>query len=110
MEVNPGELDKRIQIVKISRKKNENAFEQEKEEIVRRCWAKVRSESGQSLLKRGIDNTDLTKVQKRVLIRFCTLIKKEMYVKYEGDLYEIMYMNNVNEEDRYLEMIVQRHC
>ena len=95
MYVNPGDLDKQIQVIR----KTEPTYNDEgkrviNEEVVRSCWAQVKNTSGTELIKAGTEFADAkmrknafwsgTQIQRsmplwwsgtRVLtITFCTLI------------------------------------
>lgn len=93
MDVNPGELDQKIQIVEVETKKNRNGFPIiSKEKIVRSCYAKRTTTSGTEAQKSG---TEFSETKQRFLIRYSSKeINTDMYVKYKGKLYNIKYIND----------------
>lgn len=102
MQVNPGELDKKIQIVRFIKTEDADGFDTAEEEVVRRCWAKVSNTSGTEMIKA---NAEFAEVKKRFLVRASgALIDTDMAVKYHGKLYGIVYINNYSDDNEYLEI------
>ncbi len=104
MNINPGELDKKIQIVhKGVEKTNENGFPiQNQEEVVRECYAKVSNTSGTELMKA---NSDFSEAKKRFLVRYTSkVITTKMCVRYNGKDYDIQYVNSYGDRKEYLEI------
>ena len=68
MYVNPGELDKKIQIIrKVSGGVNSNGFPlPDTEEIVRICHTKVSNTSGSEIIRA---NSEFSEAKKRFLVR-----------------------------------------
>jgi SPP1 family predicted phage head-tail adaptor len=113
MDVNIGELNKRISIVSIEVTNNENGFEVEQEVEYLNCWCKVSNMSGTEIFKA---NADYSKVITRFLIRYRKdkIITTDMKVKFgkkivngeEKDIYyNITYANNYNYSNEFLELI-----
>lgn len=102
MQVNPGELDKKIQIVKLIQEKNENGFyTEQKEKIVRSCFAKRTTTSGTEANKSG---TEFSETKQRFLVRYSSKeIDTDMYVRYCGKLYNIVYINDYSGKE-YIEI------
>ena len=93
MYVNPGELDKKIQIIqKVSGGTNSNGFPIPlKEEVVRTCCAKVTNTSGSEIIKA---NSEFAQAKKRFLVRYSSkAIHTDMVVRYQGKDHEIKYIN-----------------
>lgn len=103
MYVNPGELNKKISIVMYDNSSvNENGFPEQKEVIVRKCYAKVTNTSGSEILKA---NSEFSDAKKRFLIRYTeTEINTDMFVRYRGKDHDIKYVNPYRDNKEYLEI------
>jgi SPP1 family predicted phage head-tail adaptor len=104
MYVNPGELNKKIQIIKkVSPGINENGFPlPAKEEIVRKCWAKVSNTSGSEIVKA---NSEFSEAKKRFLIRYSGKpVDTDMILRYAGKDYDIKYINTYGDEKEFMEI------
>ena len=102
MQVNTGELDKKIQIVQLIKTEDADGFDTVAEKVVRSCCAKVSNTSGTEMIKA---NAEFAEVKKRFLVRASsTEIDTDMAVKYHGKLYGIVYNNNYADDNEYLEI------
>ena len=92
IHINAGELNRRIQICRLTRTKVEGNYEATQEELVLGCWAKVTRMSGTELAKA---NADFGEEKVRFLIRRpVTPIDRKMFIRFEGREYEILYIND----------------
>lgn len=106
MNVNPGELNKRIEILLISEEQDEDGFPVSEPVVIKRPWAKVSQYSAKEKLLAG---TDMSDVKMRFLIRYSkTKLHDDMIVRYAGKLYEIKMINNYDESNEYIEIIGER--
>lgn len=106
MNVNPGELNKRIQILKCKASINQNGIQQTEWIPVRDCWAKFTKTSGTELVKA---NAEFSEEKARFLIRYSpVLIDTSMIVRYAGDDYDIKYTNPYGDSHEYLELWTER--
>lgn len=106
MEVNAGELNKRIKIIKITKSKDKDGYETVTETVVRAPWAKFSQTSGTELVKA---NADMSEVMVRFLIRWSsTPMSRKMVVRYAGDDYEIEYINGYGDSREYVELWCRR--
>lgn len=102
MQVNPGDLNKRIAIVRKTRKQDENGFWIDSEEVIRQCWASFKRTSGTEAMKSG---ADFSSVRARFLVRYSKAkILKNDIVKYNNDNYEVEFVNNYNDSNEYIEI------
>lgn len=104
MYVNPGKLNKRIEIIqKISSGINSNGFPLPPEEkVVRRCFAKITNTSGSEIIKA---NSEFSEAKKRFLVRYSdTEISTDMYVRYNGKDHDIKYVNPYGDNKEYIEI------
>lgn len=103
MYVNAGELNKRIDIYrKPDLEKDGYLPEDPQPLLVRSCWAKFSQTSGTELFR---DNADMGEARVRFLIRYTdTPIDRKMYVRYQGNDYEILYINGYGDSKEYIEL------
>ena len=106
-KIDPGELDKRIAIFRITGQKDAAGYLVGGPLLVPvwECWAKFTRESGTEKQK---NNADFSEVRVRFLIRTPpaeTVIDRKMLVRYRGNLYEIEYVNDYGDEGQYTELI-----
>ena len=91
MHVNAGELNKRIQIIRIDQVKMPEGYYVPQETLILGCWAKVTRASGTELVKA---NAGFQDEKIRFLIRkSVTPVTDEMVVRFCGQDYEIEYVN-----------------
>lgn len=91
MEVDPGKLDKRIEILN----EDETSFY--------KCWAAVNQLSGNETVKNNIQFEQATT---RFLIRYTKKnIYNDMTIKFAGFIYDIQYTNDYNFSHEYIEII-----
>lgn len=104
MQVNPGSLNRQIQIVA---KLDGETYDREglpvhEERIVRTCWARVTSVSGTELIKAG---QELTDSKKRFLVRWTpTEINESHVVRYQGHDHNIIRVNTYSDDKAYTEI------
>lgn len=104
MYVNPGELNKKIQIVlKKSEGTNQNGFPLPPvEKVIRTCCAKVTNTSGSEIIKA---NSEFSDTKKRFLVRYSIVdINTDMIVRYKSKDYDIEYINPYGDNKEYLEI------
>lgn len=104
MYVDPGDLNKRIQIYRITDGETYDRRGKPVRErtLIRSCWAKVSSTSGTELIKAG---QELTDAKKRFLIRWTsTEVTEAMVVSYDGEDHDIVRVNGYGDNKDYLEI------
>ena len=107
MNVNPGELDKKIIIFKKLEERDENAFPVGKKEIIRKCWATFHRMSGSEKMAAGID---IAEERCRFLCRYSEKnITPQMFIRYKDDIYNIVFVNDYEDSHEYIE-IHARKC
>ena len=100
--INAGEYNKRITINKVTEEEDAHGFKTRKETVVLQPWAKVKTTKGFTLIT---NNTDFEKALTNFTIRFPkTEITRDMCIRYNGKVYTIEYLNNVDEADIELEI------
>jgi len=103
MELNAGELDKRITILRRGESRNEAGYPvPEPAEPVRRCWAKFTRLSGTEAQKAG---ADFGEVRARFVVRSSrTALDRKMLVEHGGGIWEIEYVNDYGGQGEYTEL------
>ena len=102
MNINPGELNKRIEIVNLEMVNDEDGFEDEHEKTVRKCWAKFTRKSIKQITD-SYNEKDL--INARFVIRYTTdVVQQGMFVKYNGLYYHIEYVNEYADSHEYIEI------
>lgn len=102
MKMKIAELNKRIQIIRNTLTENDNGVDEETEVILKEVWAKVQNMSGTEIFKA---NSDFSKVTTRFVIRYLTDITTDDYIKFEGRKYNIVYINNYNFSNDFIEIV-----
>ena len=100
--INAGAYNKKITIYKVTEKEDADGFNTKTEAVVLRPWAEVKTTKGFTLIA---NNTDFEKAYTNFTIRFPkTEITRDMCIRYNGKVYTIEYLNNVDEADVELEI------
>lgn len=113
MDVNIGELNKRISIGSIVSTINDNGYQEPQWQDYLSCWAKISNVSGTEIFKSG---RDFSEVMTRFLIRYRKdkVIDTTMQIKFGKRIvdsspvdvfYNIRYVNNYNFSNEFLEII-----
>lgn len=107
MYVNAGELNKRIEIIRLTSERDPDGYEAgQKETVVRTCWAKFSRTSGSESLKSG---ADFGTEKSRFLVRASRIpVDRKMIVRYRGRDYPIVYVNEYGDSGEYLEILCER--
>lgn len=104
MQVNPGSLNKQIQILSIldGETYDDEGIPIHDEKLIRTCWARVTSVSGTELIKAG---QELTDAKKRFLVRWTpTEINESHVVRYQGRNHNIVRVNTYSDDKAYVEI------
>lgn len=105
MQINPGNFDKKIEIMRYEIQKDLDGFENKEEITVLNTWAQVTNTSGTEILR---SNSDFSEVKTRFLMRTSkTEINKDMYIKFRGNIYNIVYINDYSYDKKYTEIIAE---
>ena len=105
MLINPGNFDKRITIVKYNVHKESDGFERKSEVVVLLTWAQVTNISGTEILR---SNSDFSEVKTRFLMRTPKIkLDKDMVIKFDGNTYNIAYINDYGYNKKYTEIIAE---
>lgn len=106
MNINPGELNKKIQIVrKNSNSRDADGYPMEQIEVIRECYAKYTQQSGSEIQKNG---SEFANAKTRFLVRHTSIaINTDMHVLYANHCYDIQYINTYGDSNEYTEIWCQ---
>jgi len=104
--INPGKLNKRIKIFKSSGGYDDYGEPLDTKEVVHECWASVRNKSGTEQFKAV---TPFSKVVTSFLIRYTKkLIDTTMKIEFQGEEYNIIYVDNFNFSNEWIEITAEK--
>lgn len=100
--INAGDYNKQITIYRVTETEDAHGFKEKTESVVLRPWAKVKTTRGFTLIA---NDTDFEKAFTNFTIRFPkTKITRDMRIRYNGKVYSIEYLNNIDEASIELEI------
>ena len=100
--INAGKYNHRISIYETKVVKDSAGFQSKERTLVLSPWASVKTTRGMTLIK---NNTDFEKAFTNFTIRYPhTPINRDMQIEFNNKVYEIQYINNVDEANVELEM------
>lgn len=105
MNVNPGELNKKIRIVSFEKCQDEKNQDKKKEILVRETYAKVTRTKVSEAMKA---EREINIIKCRFLVRYSPVeITRKMFVSYQGKYYQIEYANNYGDSNEYIEIMTE---
>lgn len=106
MNVNPGELNKKITIFEYTETQDEDGYPVKKKNLVHIANASFKRMSGTETVKA---NADFTTEKVRFLIRHTRKeLDRRMFVEYNKKEYEIEYINDYEDAHEYIEIWATR--
>lgn len=100
--INAGKYNKEISIYQVVISEDNAGFKTKTESIVLNTYASVKTTKGFTLIT---SNTDFEKAYTNFTIRYPKVtITRDMLIKYNGKVYSIEYLNNIDEENVELEI------
>lgn len=101
---NPGDLKQRVEILKLDADDNKvGGLRNEEWVVVSKVWAHIHNLSGSERFENSQLQAELTH---RITIRYRKDITREYRIRYQGRIFEIDYMVNVDEVNRFLGIYV----
>lgn len=99
---NAGKYNRKIIIYNVIKGTDPQGFPTETRQIVLTPYASVNTTRGMTIIK---NNSDFEKAYTNFTIRFPkTEITRDMLIEFNGKIYTIEYLNNVNEANTELEI------
>lgn len=103
MNIDASHLNKKLQIVRVTVERDPDGYERRTETVIRNPWGQFSQTSGTEALKSG---AGLSEVKGRFLIRWtATQISRKDLVRYNGQDWEIEYINSYGDSREYVELI-----
>ena len=106
--INAGKYNKKIQIVEITQGKDADGFPTQTETVVLSPYASVKTTRGFTLIANA---SDFEKAFTNFTIRYSKTVEtryhesnRNLKIKYNGKIYAIEYLNNIDEANEELEM------
>lgn len=104
--MDPGKLNQRIKIYKAGTGYDDYGEPLDTKEQVHDCWASVKNKSGTEQFK---TNTPFSKVVTSFLIRYTKkTIDTTMKIDLKGGVYNIIYVDNYNFSNEWLEITAEK--
>ncbi len=105
MNVNPGELNRRISFYGAVDGTDTDGFTKPKDSIIHSCWAKVTNMSGTETIKSG---KDFAEINTRFLIRYTSKnLNSNMEILFDNRKYDISYINDYGFSHEYIEVFAK---
>lgn len=99
MEIDVGELNKRIDILYFEEGEDDLGQDIRDERELKKVWAKVRSIKSEELIK---NQKNVAQSEKEFTIRYRKEIDKTMKIRYREQIYDISSIENVDEADKFM--------
>ena len=100
--INAGKYNRKIDIYKIVVTKDSSGFQSKNRTLILSPYASVKTTRGMTIIK---NNSDFEKALTNFTIRYpITSIDRDCEIEFNGKVYTIEYLNNVNEENVELEI------
>ena len=104
--INPGRLDKKIKIFKAGTGYDDYGEPLDTPEIVHECWASVRNKSGTEQFQ---TNIPYAKTITSFLIRYTKkVIDTTMKIDFIDEVYNIVYVDNYNFSNEWIEITAEK--
>jgi SPP1 family predicted phage head-tail adaptor len=105
LQINPGVFNKKIEIVSRLITKDSSGFPIYTDTVVLKTWAQITNTSGTEIQR---SNSDFSEVKTRFFMRTSkTRILKDYVIKFNGNFFEIVYVNDYGYGGVYLEIMAQ---
>lgn len=96
-----GKLDKRIKIMQSDKVSDgSGGFENELKEV-KTVWAHVRPISGREFWQAQQINAEISH---KIIIRYTEAVNRTNLISYNGRIFDIQYLINVDEKNKWLEI------
>ena len=99
--MNPGKLNKKIQIMERGRIPDGGGGYEDALVLIKNTWANVRPASGREKWEAQQAQSEISH---KVTIRYTDLIDHSHIIVFNGREFDIQYIINVNEANRFLEI------
>ena len=102
MDIDASRLNQRLQIVRVKTTRDAAGYETRTEEVIRSPWGQFSQPSGTEIVRSG---AEFGEVKGRFLIRWtATEISRKDIVRYNGQDWEIQYINPYGNNREHVEL------
>jgi SPP1 family predicted phage head-tail adaptor len=102
-----GKLNKKIEIQQKTATTNEFGEPENSWETFNNVWARINSISAKEYFSaQGFEHT----VTHKITIRFIKGIKPDMRINYNGKIFEITAIRNINEANKWIELLAKEYA
>lgn len=99
--MNPGRLNKKITFQQLCQDKDEYGEIVEEWLDIKTVWAEIAPVSGNQFFAAKQINSEISH---NVYVRYCNDLSPSMRIKFRDRIFEILYIMNVKEENRLLQI------
>jgi len=104
--INPGKLNQRIKIYKICSVYDDYGEPTNNKQTVHECWASVKNKSGKEQFQ---SVTPFAQTVTSFLIRYTKkVIDTTMKIDFKGEVYNIIYVDNYNFSNDWIEITAEK--
>ena len=101
MNMNPGDFDKKIEIL-LKSTIRKNAISKEEYKCIRKPYAAFKRTTGKEKLQAG---TEMAVVEARFIVRASPVkLTNKMVIRYKESLWDIQYVNDYGDDGQYVEI------
>lgn len=101
--MNPGKMNRRINIMKYESVSDGGGGYEEILTLVKKVWANIRPASGREF---NLAKQAQAEITHKVTIRYTEEVNRSQVISFNNKIYDIQYLININEENRFLELHV----
>lgn len=98
--MNPGKLNKKIEIMELTQVSDGSGGYENILTSVMTVWANIRPVFGREKWQAQAE------ISHKVIVRYSPKINRAQVISYNNKIYDIQYLININEENRFLEIQV----
>ncbi|KZZ86229.1 phage head closure protein [Bacillus sp. SJS] len=99
--MNPGQLNSKISIKGLTRTSDNAGGYEDKFEVIKYVWAFIKPISGREYYQAQQSQSVITHT---FVVRYDAEIDRTQVIEYQGRKFDIQYIINVDEQNRYLEI------
>lgn len=103
--MNPGKLNRRVDIVSADQVSDGAGGYEDSFTTVKTVWAGITTLGGREHIEAKQAQAEVTH---RIFIRYTPIINHSHLISFAGNKYDIQYLVNINEENKFLELRVLR--
>ena len=101
--MNPGKLDKKIDIMKNTQVSDGGGGYEDALVSIKKVWANIKPVSGREYFQ---SQQAQAQISHKVTIRYTDSVNRSHILQYQGRNFDIQYIVNVDEQNRFLEIQV----